>query len=85
MEIFAISDLMCRLDSQIKIFEANKKDGIMSRNKIFYDENLTQDEINEIFKETRIKLGEKHGFNGLKMTLFVITQIIIQYIKIFLQ
>lgn len=67
MEIFAISDLMCRLNSQIKIFEANKKDGIMSRNKIFYDENLTQDEINEIFKETRIKLGEKHGFNGLKM------------------
>ena len=67
MEIFAISDLMCRLDSQIKIFEANKKDGIMSRNKIFYDENFTQDDINEIFKETRIKLGEKHGFNGLRM------------------
>ena len=67
MEIFAISDLMCRLYSQIKIFEANKKDGIMSRNKIFYDENFTQDDINEIFKETRIKLGEKHGFNGLRM------------------
>ncbi len=55
------------MKSQIKIFEANKKDGVMSRNKIFYNDELTQDEINEIFKQTRIKLGKKYGFNGLKM------------------
>ena len=55
------------MNSQIKIFEANKKDGIMSRNKLFYDENLTQEEVNEIFKNTRINLGKKYGFDGLKI------------------
>ena len=55
------------MKSQIKIFEANKKDGVMSRNKIFYKYGLTQEEVNEIFKETRIKLGKKYGFDGLKI------------------
>ncbi len=55
------------MKSQIKIFEANKKDGVMSRNKIFYKDGLTQEEVNEIFKETRIKLGKKYGFDGLKI------------------
>ena len=37
------------MDSKIKIFETGIKDGIMSRNKKFYNKNLTQPEINKIF------------------------------------
>ena len=33
------------MKSQIKIFETGILDGVMSRNKKFYDENLTQEEI----------------------------------------
>ena len=55
------------MKSQIKIFETGLLDGVMSRNKKFYDENLTQEEINRIFKTTRISIGKRYGFNGLKI------------------
>lgn len=55
------------MDQQIIIFETNNLDGIMSRNKKFYPNNLTQEQINEIFLETRINIGLKYGFDGKKM------------------
>lgn len=55
------------MDSKIKIFETGIKDGIMSRNKKFYNKNLTQPEINKIFLKTRQKIGRKYGINGLHM------------------
>lgn len=55
------------MKSEIKIFESNLQDGIMCRNKKFYSDKLTQEEIDEIFKETRISLGKKYKFNGLKI------------------
>lgn len=55
------------MKQQIVIFESNKLDGIMSRNKKFYSKNLTQDDINNIFLKTRINLGKKYGFDGKKM------------------
>jgi hypothetical protein len=55
------------MKSRIKIFESNLSDGIMSRNKKFYDKNLSQEEINCIFKKTRLNIGKKYGFNGLKI------------------
>lgn len=51
--------------SQIEIFETCIKDGIMSKNKKFYKENLTQEEINKIFLETRLKFAKKYNLNGL--------------------
>lgn len=51
--------------SQIEIFETGIKDGIMSKNKKFYKENLTQEEINKIFLETRLKFAKKYNLNGL--------------------
>ena len=53
--------------SQIKIFETGKKEGIMSRNKKFYSEELSQVEINKIFLETRINAGNINNFDGKKM------------------
>jgi len=53
------------LRSQIEIFETGIKDGIMSKNKKFYKENLTQEEINKIFLETRLKFAKKYNLNGL--------------------
>ena len=55
------------MKSQIKIFETGKKEGIMSRNKKFYSEDLSQDEINKEFLETRIYAGKMHDFDGKKM------------------
>lgn len=55
------------MDSQIKIFETGIEDGIMSRNKRFYNQNLTQEKINEIFLKTRQKIAKKYGINGLHM------------------
>lgn len=51
--------------SQIEIFETGIKDGIMSKNKKFYKENLTQEEINKKFLETRLKFAKKYNLNGL--------------------
>lgn len=51
--------------SQIEIFETGIKDGIMSKNKKFYKENLTQEEINKIFLETRLNFAKKYNLNGL--------------------
>lgn len=51
----------------LNIFEANKQDGIMSRNKKFFSENISQEEINKIFLKTRQKLGEKYGFDGKRV------------------
>lgn len=55
------------MKSNIVIFESGICDGIMSRNKKFYDENLSQDEINRRFLETRINLGKKYHFDGKKI------------------
>ena len=55
------------MKSQIKIFETGKKEGIMSRNKKFYSEALSQGEINKEFLETRIYAGKMHDFDGKKM------------------
>ncbi len=55
------------MNSKIKIFETNLLDGIMSRSKIFYKENATQEEINEQFKSVRVNIGKKYGFDGLKI------------------
>ena len=49
------------MKSQIEIFETGIKDGIMSKNKKFYKENLTQEEINKIFLETRLKFAKKYN------------------------
>lgn len=53
------------MKSQIEIFETGIKDGIMSKNKKFYKENLTQEEINKIFLKTRLKFAKKYNLNGL--------------------
>lgn len=53
------------LRTQIKIFETGIEDGIMSRNKKFYKENLSQEEINKIFLNTRISVAKKYNINGL--------------------
>ena len=53
------------MKSQIEIFETGIKDGIMSKNKKFYKENLTQEEINKIFLETRLTFAKKYNLNGL--------------------
>ena len=55
------------MKSQIKIFETGITEGIMSRNKKFYPENLTQKEINAIFLETRINAGKINNFDGKKV------------------
>lgn len=55
------------MKSQIVIFEGNMKDGLFSRSKKFYPENYTEEDIYEAYKKDRIKLGNKHGFSGLKM------------------
>lgn len=67
MEISVILDLMYNMKSQIKIFETGIEDGIMSRNKKFYKEGLSQEEINKIFYKNRQKAGNKFGFKGEKM------------------
>ena len=55
------------MKSKIKIFESNRSDGIISRNKKFYSPEQNKEEIDKIFLETRIKLGKKYGFNGKKI------------------
>ena len=55
------------METRIKIFETNKQDGVLCRNKKFYDSDLSEENIKQIFKETRQKLGKKNGFKGEKM------------------
>lgn len=55
------------MKTQIKIFETGIKEGIMSRNKKFYPENMSQEKINQLFLETRINAGILNGFNGKKV------------------
>ncbi len=65
MEISVILDLMFNMQSKIKIIETGRADGIMSRTKRFYPEYYSEDQINKIFRETRINAGKKYNFNGL--------------------
>lgn len=55
------------MKSSIVIFESGIDEGIISRNKKFYDGALSQEEMNKIFLDTRIKLGNKFGFDGRKI------------------
>ena len=55
------------MESKIKIFETGKQDGIMSRNPKFYPKKYTETQIKATFLRTRIKAGEKYGFDGKKM------------------
>ena len=55
------------MKTQITIFESKIEDGIISRNKKFYPDSMTQEEIEKVFLNTRIKLGEKYKFDGTKM------------------
>lgn len=55
------------MQSKIKIFETGIRHGIMSRNKKFYPENKTEEEIKKIFLETRINTGKEFGFDGKKI------------------
>ena len=64
MEISVTLDLMFNMKSKIVIFEANKLDGIMSKNPKFYPENIPEEERLRIFHQDRINLGKKLGLNG---------------------
>lgn len=55
------------MESKIIIFETGISDGIMSNNKKFYQENLSQSAIDKIFLETRINLGKKYHIDGKKI------------------
>lgn len=55
------------MESKIRIFESGIEEGIMSRNKKFYKEGTTAEEIDKIFLGVRIKIGKKYGFDGRKM------------------
>ena len=67
MEISVTLGLMYNMNTKIQIFEANKEDGVLCKNKKFYNKDLSEEEIKNIFKETRHKLGQKNGFKGEKM------------------
>ena len=67
MEISATLDLMYKMKSQIIIFEGNMNDGLFTKNKKFYPDNYSEDDIYEAYKKVRIALGKKYGFSGLKM------------------
>ena len=58
---------MYKMKSKIVIFEGNQKEGIFSRSKRFYKDNATEEEIENELRESRIRLGNKYGFSGLKM------------------
>lgn len=67
MEISVILDSMFNMKSQIKIFETGIQDGIVSRNKKFYNNIENQEKINDIFLKVRQEIGRKIGFKGEKM------------------
>ncbi len=52
------------MDSKIKIFEANKKDGIFSIGKKFYPKGTLKKVREEEFYQARLRLGKKLGING---------------------
>lgn len=60
------------MESNIVIFEGNQLDGMFSQNEKFYDKGISKEERKKVFKESRVKLGQKYGFNGLHM--FQVTQ-----------
>lgn len=49
----------------LNYFWSTVADGNMNTNKNFYPEWMSKDEIRTDFTNRRIKLGEKHGFDGL--------------------
>lgn len=55
------------MHSKISIFETGIADGIVSKNKKFYKESTTSEEIDKIFLETRINIGKKYNFDGKKI------------------
>ena len=55
------------MESKIKIFESGIAEGVMSKNKKFYPEETTEEQINELFLQVRINLGKKYGFDGRKI------------------
>ena len=56
------------MKSQIIIIETNRNDGIMSRNSKFYGEK-SKEEVEKIFLNTRLKIGEKYHLNGRKIVV----------------
>lgn len=55
------------MKSKIVIFEGTKQEGIFSSSRKFYRKDITDNEIFEEIKKSRIRLGEKFNFSGLKM------------------
>lgn len=55
------------MKTRIQIFESGICDGIISRNKKFYKEDLTEEEIEQLFLQNRIELGKKYNFDGKKI------------------
>lgn len=55
------------MKSRIKIFESGIDDRIMSRNPKFYKHGIKQEEIDQIFLQTRLALGKKYDFDGKKI------------------
>ena len=45
------------MESKIVIFETGIKDGIMSKNPKFYEDNISEEERIEIFHQRRLNLG----------------------------
>ena len=55
------------LKTNLNYFYSTIENGNMNTNPNFYPEGMTKEEIREDFNERRIKLGEQHGFRGLKI------------------
>ena len=55
------------LKTNLKYFYTTIADGNMNTNKNFYPDYMTREDIKADFKERRIKLGERLGFDGLKI------------------
>lgn len=55
------------MESKIIIFESGVSDGIMSNNKKFYNNDMSQEEIDKVFLEKRIEFGKKNNINGTKI------------------
>lgn len=55
------------MESKIKIFECGKEEGIFSRNKKFYPDYLTKNEINKQFTEVKKRAAEEYNFDYRKI------------------
>ncbi len=55
------------MKSKITIIETGIKDGIFSKNAVFYPKTMTTQEIKSIFKECRNNLGKKYNIDGNKI------------------